>query len=96
MFTEPLSTSVFDVSVVTSDNGGHPPEFWAKRAAERIVQVSNTAPPVIRDQAIAFQSQVEQVILDHIKRAIRCDRTTLSHMVEESGHPKLADFLRRP
>lgn len=96
MFTEPLSTSVFNVDVMTTDNGGHPPEFWAKRAADRIVQVSSTAHPAIRDQAIAFQSQVEQVILDHIKRAIRCDRTTVGHMVEEAGHPKLAELLRRP
>ena len=96
MLTQAMTTGDFKVEVATSDNGGHPPEFWAKRAADRIVQVSSTAHPAIRDQAIAFQSQVEQVILDHIKRAIRCDRTTVGHMVEEAGHPKLAELLRRP
>ena len=96
MFTEPLSTGSFMVDVVTSDNGGHPPEFWAQQAAKKIVQVADTAPPAIRDQARAFQVQVEQVILDHMKRAIRCDRTTVGHMVEEAGHPKLAELLRRP
>jgi hypothetical protein len=39
---------------------------------------------------------VEQVILDHMKRAISCDRTTVGHMVEEAGHPRLAELLRRP
>ena len=96
MFTEQLSTGSFMVDVATSDNGGHPPEFWAQQAAKKIVQVADTAPPVIKDQAIAFKDQVEHVILEHIKRAIRCDRTTIGHMVEEAGHPKLAELLRRP
>jgi hypothetical protein len=96
MLTQAATTGQFKVDVATSSEGGHPPEFWAKRAAERIVQVADTAPPVIRDQARAFQHQVEQVILDHIKRAITCDRTTVGHMVEEAGHPRLAELLRRP
>lgn len=96
MLTQAMTTGSFKVDVATSDNGGHPPEFWARRAAERIVQVADTAHPAIRDQARAFQNQVEQVILDHMIRAIRCDRTTVGHMVEEAGHPKLAELLRRP
>jgi len=96
MFTQAMTAGDFKVDVATSSNGGHPPEFWAKRAAERIVQISDTAHPAIRDQARAFQHQVEQVILDHIKRAINCDRTTVGYMVEEAGHPRLAELLRRP
>jgi hypothetical protein len=96
MFTQAMGTGEFKVEVATSSNGGHPPEFWAKRASERIVQVADTAHPAIRDQALAFQSQVEQVVLDHIKRAILCDRTTVGHMLEEAGHPQLANLIRRP
>lgn len=96
MFTQQLSTGGFMVDVATSENGGHPPEFWAQQAAKKIVQVADTAPPAIKDQAIAFKDQVEHVILDYIKRAIRCDRDTVGHMIEEAGHPKLAEFLRRP
>ena len=96
MLTQAMTTGDFKVEVATSSNGGHPPEFWAKRAAERIVHVADTAHPAIRDQAKAFQDQVEQVILDHMKRAIHCDRTTVGHMVEEAGHPRLAELLRRP
>lgn len=95
MQTQELKGGTFSVDVLTSVNGGHPPEFWARRAAERIVQIADSAPPIIRDQARAFQSHVEQVILDHMKRAITCDRTTVGHMVEEAGHQKLAELLRR-
>jgi hypothetical protein len=89
-------TGSFKVDVHTSSDGGHPPEFWAKRAADRIVSVSETAHPAIREQAVAFKNLVEQVVLDHMKRAISCDRTTVSHLVLEAGHPYLAELLRRP
>jgi hypothetical protein len=90
------NTGGFKVDVHTSSDGGHPPEFWAKRAADRIVSVSETAHPAIREQAIAFKDLVEQVVLDHMKRAISCDRSTVSHLVSEAGHPYLAELLRRP
>lgn len=90
------NTGGFKVDVHTSSNGGHPPEFWAKRAADRIVSVSETAHPAIREQAVAFKDLVEQVVLEHMKRAIACDRTTVSHLVSEAGHPYLAELLRRP
>lgn len=95
MMTDQMSTGSFAVDVVTSENGGHPPEFWAKRATTQIVQVADTAPPAIRDQALAFQDRVEQVILYYMKKAIDCDRTTVSHLVTEAGQPKLAELLRR-
>lgn len=90
------TTGGFRVDVHTTSNGGHPPEFWARRAADRIVSVSETAHPAIREQATAFKDLVENVILEHMKRAISCDRTTVSHLVTEAGHPQLAELLRRP
>lgn len=95
-WTDPSFASTMKVDVATTSNGGHPPEFWAKRAAERIVQVSESAHPAIREQAVAFQNAVEQVILSHIKQAVMSDRTTVHHLLSEAGHPKLADLLRRP
>src|SRR6478609_1241394 len=60
-----------DIRVFTSEPGrGHPPEFWAKCAADRIVAVSNNAPPPIRDQARAFKDQIEIVILSTIRSAL--------------------------
>lgn len=88
-------TGAFKVDVATTVNGGHPPDFWAKRAAERIVQVSQGAHPAIREQALAFQKNIENVVLEHMKMAIRSDRTTVGHLVTEAGHPQLADLIRR-
>ena len=95
MFVEAGKTGTFQVDVETSDNGGHPPEFWARRAADRIVQVADTAHPAIREQAQAYKAAIEVVVLEHINRAIKCGRSTVSYLVSEAGHPKLAEHLRR-
>jgi hypothetical protein len=95
MFVEAAQAGVFKVDVETSSNGGHPPEFWAKRAADRIVQVAESAHPAIREQALAYKAAIEVVVLEHINRAIKCDRSTISYLVSEAGHPTLAEHLRR-
>ena len=95
-WTDPNIASVMKVDVATTSNGGHPPEFWAKLAADRIVQVSEDAHPAIREQAVALRDRVESVILLYMKRAIQSDRTTVHHLVTEAGQPKLAALLRRP
>ena len=74
--------------VFTTDNGGHPPEFWAKRLTDRIMYVSQYAPPPIRDQAQAFKDQIEQIALFYIKEAIRSDRSTREQNLINQFKPK--------
>jgi hypothetical protein len=93
-WTKEAQAGVFKVDVATTSNGGHPPEFWAKRCVDRIMHVSESAPPAIRDQAEAYKKQLEQIVLLHMKRAIQSDRTTVGYAVREAGHPKLAEMLR--
>jgi hypothetical protein len=96
MFTNAIGTGSFSVDVATSNDGGHPPEFWAKRAADRIVSISDSTDPNIAAQARVFRDQVEQVILFHMKQAISCDRTTVGQVITKAGHPELAEHIRRP
>jgi hypothetical protein len=95
MFVEAGRTGAFKVDVKTTSNGGHPPEFWAKRCIERLLSVSESAPPVLREQAQAFKDQMEHVVLLHMKRAIQSDRSTVGHLLTEAGQPKLAELVRR-
>ena len=88
-------SGVMKVEVETTSNRGHPPEFWAKRCIERLIQISDNAPPAIREQAQAFRDQMEHVVLFHVKRAIQSDRTTVGQAVTEAGHPSLAEVIRR-
>lgn len=95
MFVNAAETGVFKVDVSTTTNGGHPPEFWAKRCTERLISVADSAPPALREQAKAFKDQMEQVVLFHMKRAIQSDRSTVGHMLAEAGQPNLAELVRR-
>lgn len=83
------------VQVHTTDNRGATPEEVATRCADRLVAVSDTAPPVIRDQARAFKVQVEKVVAHYMREAIASDRTTVYNALKDAGHPELAELIRR-
>lgn len=88
-------TPAFQVQVSTTQGRGHTPEEIAVRAARRIVSVSETAPPAIRDQAKAFQAQIEAVLVQYLREAVQSDRTTVYNALTDAGHPELANLIRR-
>lgn len=90
-----LGMGSFKVDVMTTSDGCHPPEFWAKRASERIMSVSENAPPAIRDQALAFRQQIEAVVLHYIKEAVKDNNSMVSNKLTDAGYSQLADSLRR-
>ena len=59
------------------------------------MHVADTAPPIVRDQAVAFKEQMKNVISDHVKQGILSDRTTVYNVLNEAGHPELAELIRR-
>ena len=83
------------VGVRTTAGRGFTPEELAAQAAERIVSVSDTAHPAIRDQAIAFKGTIETVVREYLKQAVRSDRTTVYNALNDAGHPELAELIRR-
>ena len=85
----------FQVGVRTTENRGFTPEELAQQCAEKIVGVSKTAPPAIRDQAIAFQGQVARLVELYLKQAVQSDRTTVYNALNDAGNPQLADLIRR-
>ena len=85
----------FKVDVITTQNRGQTPEEVAERCINKIVGISATADPVIRQQAQAYKTQIEQVIVHYMKQAIQSDRTTVYNALLDAGEPKLADLIRR-
>jgi hypothetical protein len=83
------------VGVKTTSGRGMTPEELAEMCADKIVYVSDTAPPEIRDQARAFKLQVQKVVESYLQQAVRSDRTTVYNALTEAGHPELADLIRR-
>ena len=84
----------FKVEVVTTQNRGHTPEEVAELCINKIVGISATADPIIRQQAEAFKTQIKQVVIYYMKQAIQSDRTTVFNALLDAGEPKLADLIR--
>jgi hypothetical protein len=66
--------AVGTVTVVTTSDGGHPPEFYAQRIVDRLIFVGDQAPEPIRAQALTYKDQIFAIVLAGIQRAIADDR----------------------
>jgi hypothetical protein len=86
-------TELGSVLVETTNGRGFSPEQWAERLLNKIIHVADTAPPAIRDQAIAFRESIRPAIVQHMKDAIRSDRTTLFNKLTQAGHPEVAKII---
>ena len=85
----------FQVGVRATSNRGFTPEELAEQCADKVVSVADTAPPAIRDQAIAFKGRVQKLVEVYLKQAVHSDRTTVYNALQEAGHPELAELIRR-
>ena len=96
MLTQALGMSNdFSVTVETTDNRGFTPEEVAVRCVNRIIGISENAPPAIRDQAYAYREQLEAIVANYMHQAIKSDRTTVYNAIKDSGNLKLAEYIRR-
>ena len=76
------SINVNPVNVMTSDQGGHSSEQIVELAMDKIMSVSDQAPPAIRDQAEAFQNHLRHVLYHYIELARREERGTIASLGE--------------
>ena len=91
--TETLSMSVGAFEVHTTTDGGHPPEFYAERICERLMYVSETAPPEIKLQAMAFKEAMKAVILTGVRGAILSNHTTVINQLRKAGMNEAAALV---
>ncbi len=83
------------LAVKTTTNRGFTPDEVAERCVEKLISVSDTSHPAIRDQARTFQKHMEKVVAFYMREAIRSDRTSVYNALKDAGHPELADAIRR-
>tara|TARA_B100000424_G_C22634080_1_gene351140 strand:+ start:252 stop:542 length:291 start_codon:yes stop_codon:yes gene_type:complete len=89
------SFEVGAVSVATTENMGHDPDFWAEQATKRIVSIGGNCHPIIAQQAKVFRDAVLEQISYYMKEAIKSDRTTLIAELEKQGQQEMANIIRR-
>jgi len=83
------------VDIKTTSNRGFTPDELAEQCVQKIVSVSDEAPPAIRDQARAFQKHIGTLVAYYMRQAISSDRTTVYNALNDAGHPELAELIRR-
>ena len=83
------------VGVRTTENRGFTPEELAEQCVEKVISVSDSTHPGIRDQARAFSKHIEKLVAFYMRQAIRSDRTTVYNALNDAGHPNLAELIRR-
>jgi hypothetical protein len=83
------------VGVRTTEYRGFSPEELAEQCVEKVISVSDSTHPGIRDQARAFSKHIEKLVAFYMRQAIRSDRTTVYNALNDAGHPNLAELIRR-
>lgn len=86
---------MINAEVKTTQNRGFTPEELAEMCADRIITISDSAAPEIKQQAVAFRGDLVQVLKTYLQQAVSSDRTTVYNALTDAGQPKLADLIRR-
>jgi adenylate kinase family enzyme len=95
MIEDTTLTSLGNIEVYTTNEGGHPVEFWAKRCIKRIVAVSDDAPDQVKNQVNQYKDNIEKVIEQYMQNAIKSDRITINNQLEKAGLKEAADLIRK-
>jgi hypothetical protein len=89
------SSGIGDVQVFATENRGHSPEEMAEMALNKIMLVSEDAPPVIRDQAFAHRNRLKEVLVFYMYKMAQSERTTVWSLMKQQGHDDIAEIIRR-
>ena len=81
------------VHVMTTSGRGLSAAEIAEMALARIISIADTAPPGIRDQALAFRDQLRPILLHYLSMAARSERTTLCGQLVAAGRPDIAEIV---
>tara|TARA_R110002020_G_scaffold518_3_gene2577 strand:+ start:15096 stop:15386 length:291 start_codon:yes stop_codon:yes gene_type:complete len=95
MLDNKSSSELGPVNVYTSNNRGHSPEEIAEMALNKIMMVSDSAPPVIRDQAIAHKNRLKEVLIFYMNKMAQSERTTIWALMKKQGQEDMAEIIRR-
>lgn len=81
--------------VKTSDYGGLSIEDLTELCVNRIIGVSETAPPEIREQAKYFRGALQRIISEYLVRAKQSEKANCIQICVKGGEIEAANLLRR-
>ena len=83
------------VNVMTSDNGGLSDEQIVDLVLDKILLVSDSAPPAIKEQALTFRNHIREVLFSYVQFTKKQERATITQTLAKAGHEDLANIIRR-
>jgi len=83
------------IEVHTTEEGGHPPNFWAKLCVEKMIQTGDDTPQEIKNQVKTFKDNIEKLIEEYMQNAIKSDRITINNKLDKEGLTQASDLIRK-
>ena len=83
------------VNVMTSNEGGLKNEQIADLAVDKIVSISDQAPPHVRQQANQFREHLKNVLYHYLLLARKEERASIVHILRSNGQKEMAEYIRR-
>jgi hypothetical protein len=84
-----------DIKAMGVSGRGFTPEELAEIALDRIISISSSADPVIRQQAEAFREHIRMVLVSYGNQCVRSNHTTITNRLRDAGHPELTKLLEK-
>ena len=84
-----------DIKAMRVSGRGFTPEELAENALDRIISISSSADPVIRQQAEAFREHIRAVLISYGRQCVKSNHTTISNRLRDAGHPELTQLLEK-
>ena len=84
-----------NIKAMAVSGRGFTPEELAEQALERIISVSASADPVIRQQAEAFREHIRAVLVAYGNQCIKSNHTTIANRLRDAGHSELTQLLEK-
>lgn len=79
-----------DLNAYHSKHAEGTPEYWADLTAQKMLRIADTAPPVLRDQAVEFRRQMRDLIYIAVCRAVRAEQLAIAATLDKDGGDKAA------
>ena len=84
----------FKVEVTTTNGRGSTPEEVAQRCVNKIVGISENAPPAIPGPGPRVPNALEKTIAIYMRQAIQSDRTTVYNAIKDAGQLKVGRIYK--
>ena len=87
--------NILSPMVKTSVDGGLSMEDLSEACVSKIISVSETASPEIKEQVYFFQDKLQNLIYQFLKNAAKSERDTCIQLSIRGGEENAGNLLRR-